>query len=42
MLYFGTLFYVSVLLINALAILNEERFLARSSYYRIQRSYLFV
>jgi len=29
MLYFGTLFYVSILLVNALAVLNEERFLAR-------------
>ncbi|KAF9651164.1 Yos1-like protein [Thelephora ganbajun] len=29
MLYFGTLFYVSVLLVNALAVLSEERFLAR-------------
>ncbi|KAJ3297053.1 Yos1-like protein [Rhizoclosmatium globosum] len=26
---FGTLFYVSVLLVNAIAILNEQRFLAR-------------
>ena len=31
MLYFGTLLYVGVLLVNALAVLNEERFLARSS-----------
>ena len=42
MLYFGTLFYVSVLLVNALAVLNEDRFLARSSYNRISRSYLLV
>ena len=35
MLYFGTLFYVGVLLVNALAVLNEERFLARSSSYLI-------
>jgi len=26
---FGTIFYVSLLLINAMAVLNEERFLAR-------------
>ncbi|KAF9057587.1 ER-to-golgi transport membrane protein [Panaeolus papilionaceus] len=26
---FGTIFYVSLLIINAIAILNEERFLAR-------------
>jgi hypothetical protein len=40
MLYFGTLLYVSVLLVNALAVLNEERFLARSSYYHISHIYL--
>jgi hypothetical protein len=28
---FGTIFQVSLLLINAIAILNEERFLARSA-----------
>ena len=28
---FGTIFQVSLLLINAIAILNEERFLARST-----------
>lgn len=39
MLYFGTLFYVSVLLVNALAVLNEERFLARSSYLHVLRRY---
>ena len=40
MLYFGTLLYVGVLLVNALAVLSEERFLARSSLYRISLSYL--
>jgi hypothetical protein len=29
MLFFGTLFYVTCLLINAVAILSEDRFLAR-------------
>lgn len=28
----GTIFYVALLLINAIAVLNEERFLARSEY----------
>jgi hypothetical protein len=28
---FGTLFYVMLLIINALAILSEERFLAKSN-----------
>jgi hypothetical protein len=28
----GTIFYVGLLLINALAVLSEDRFLARSSY----------
>jgi hypothetical protein len=32
MLYLGTILYVGVLLVNSLAILSEERFLARSSY----------
>lgn len=31
MLYLGSLFYISLMLINAMAILNEERFLARST-----------
>jgi hypothetical protein len=31
MLYLGTIFQVAVLFINAIAILNEERFLARST-----------
>ena len=31
MLGLGTFFYVTLLLINAMAILNEERFLARST-----------
>lgn len=30
MLGLGTIFYVALLLINAMAVLNEERFLARS------------
>jgi len=30
----GTMFYVALLLINAIAILNEERFLARSKQIR--------
>jgi hypothetical protein len=29
---FGTFIYVSLLLVNAIAVLNEERFLARSEY----------
>ncbi|TDL29883.1 Yos1-like protein [Rickenella mellea] len=29
MFYLGTMFYVSLLLVNALAVLSEERFLAR-------------
>jgi len=29
MLYLGTLFYIAVLLVNAVAILSEDRFLAR-------------
>jgi len=31
MLGLGTVFYTALLLINAIAILNEERFLARSA-----------
>jgi len=30
MLFLGSLFYVSVLLVNAVAILSQDRFLARS------------
>lgn len=33
MLMLGTIFYVALLTINAIAILNEERFLARSTFY---------
>lgn len=29
--YFGSLFYIGLLFTNAIAILNEERFLARSA-----------
>ena len=42
MLGLGSIFYVSLLLINAMAILNEERFLARSRYYRSKRSSLYA
>lgn len=31
MLYLGTILYVSLLLINAMAVLSEDRFLARST-----------
>ncbi len=31
----GTIFYVALLLINAMAVLSEDRFLARSAYQRI-------
>lgn len=33
MLGLGTVFYTALLLINAIAILNEERFLARSAWW---------
>lgn len=34
----GTLFYVSILLLNAVAVLSEERFLARSKSLTLQRN----
>ena len=39
MLGLGSIFYVSLLLINAMAILNEERFLARSACPPVQFSF---
>ena len=32
MLYLGTVFYVALLLVNAMAVLSEDRFLARSTF----------